>query len=66
MYILDAAALHAYLMNISEYVPFDMSKLTESSESLNIANNYYNGNNAVAFNISNNGVLKRREIVQFK
>ena len=59
MYILDAAALHAYLMNISEYVPFDMSKLTESSESLNIANNYYNGNNAVAFNISNNGVLKR-------
>ena len=45
-------------MNISEYVPFDMSKLTESSESLNIANNYYNGNNAVAFNISNNGVLK--------
>ena len=46
-------------MNRSQYVPFEMSKLVESTNVVVIPNGYYNGNNAGSFNISNNGVLKR-------
>ena len=46
-------------MSKSEYVPFDMSKLMESSNEIIISNGYFNGDNIASFNISSNGVLKR-------
>ena len=46
-------------MSKSEYVPFDMSKLMESSNEIIIPNGYFNGDNIASFNISNNGVIKR-------
>ena len=45
-------------MGKSEYVQFDLLKLTESSNTMIIPNGYFNGNNIASFNISNNGVLK--------
>ena len=42
----------------SEYVQYDLLKLTESSNTMIIPNGYFNGNNIGSFNISNNGVLK--------
>ena len=61
-YILDGAALHAYIMGRSEYVHYDLSKLTESSNDIVIPNGYFNGDDAASFNIANNGRLKRIEI----
>ena len=46
-------------MSKSEYVPFDLSKLMESSNEIIISNGYFNGDNIASFNISSNGVLKR-------
>ena len=43
----------------SEYVQYDLLKLTESSNTMIIPNGYFNGNNIGSFNISNNGVLKK-------
>ena len=45
-------------MDKSEYVQYDLLKLTESSNTLIIPNGLFNGNNIASFNISNNGVLK--------
>ena len=45
-------------MSKSEYVQFDLLKLTESSNTMIIPNGYFNGNSVTSFNISNNGVLK--------
>ena len=45
-------------MGKSEYVQYDLLKLTESSNTMIIPNGYFNGNNIASFNISNNGVLK--------
>ena len=45
-------------MNKSEYIQYDLLKLTESSNEVIIPNGYFNGNNIGSFNISNNGVLK--------
>ena len=45
-------------MGQSEYVPFDLSKLTNSSNTMIIPNGYFNGNSIATFNISNIGVLK--------
>ena len=45
-------------MNKSQYVPFELSKLTNSSNTMIIPNGYFNGNSIATFNISNNGVLK--------
>ena len=45
-------------MGKSEYVPFELSKLTNSSNTMIIPNGYFNGNSIATFNISNNGVLK--------
>ena len=45
-------------MGKSEYVQFDLLKLTESSNTMIIPNGYFNGNNIASFNISNIGVLK--------
>ena len=45
-------------MNRSQYVPFELPKLTNSSNSMIIPNGYFNGNSIASFNISNNGVLK--------
>ena len=49
-------------MNKSEYIQYDLLKLTESSNEVIIPNGYFNGNNIGSFNISNNGVLKHIEI----
>ena len=45
-------------MSQSEYIQYDLLKLTESSNEVIIPNEYFNGNNIASFNISNNGVLK--------
>mgnify|MGYP005941727423 CR=1 FL=1 len=45
-------------MGKSEYVQFDLLKLTESSNTMIIPNGYFNGNSVTSFNISNNEVLK--------
>ena len=45
-------------MGKSEYVPFELSKLTNSSNTMIIPNGYFNGNSIATFNISNIGVLK--------
>ena len=45
-------------MNRSQYVPFELPKLTNSSNTMIIPNGYFNGNSIASFNISNNGVLK--------
>ena len=45
-------------MGKSEYIQYDLLKLTESSNTMIIPNEYFNGNNIASFNISNNGVLK--------
>ena len=45
-------------MNKSQYVPFELSKLTNSSNTMIIPNGYFNGNSIATFNISNIGVLK--------
>ena len=49
-------------MGKSEYVPFELSKLTNSSNTMIIPNGYFNGNSIATFIISNNGVLKHIEI----
>ena len=46
-------------MGKSEYVQYDLSKLTESSNSIIIPNGVFNGNSVTTFNISDNGVLNR-------
>ena len=46
-------------MNRSQYVPFELPKLTNSSNTMIIPNGYFNENSIASFNISNNGVLKR-------
>ena len=46
-------------MSKSEYVPFDLSKLMESSNEIIIPNGYFNGDNIASFNISNNGVIQQ-------
>ena len=45
-------------MNRSQYVPFELPKLTNSSNTMIIQNGYFNGNSIASFNISNIGVLK--------
>ena len=45
-------------MNKSQYVPFELSKLTNSSNTMIIPNGYFNENSIASFNISNIGVLK--------
>ena len=45
-------------MNKSQYVPFELPKLTNSSNTMIIPNGYFNGNSIATFNISNIGVLK--------
>ncbi len=45
-------------MNRSQYVPFELPKLTNSSNTMIIPNGYFNGNSIASFNISNIGVLK--------
>ena len=45
-------------MNKSQYVPFELPKLTNSSNTMIIPNGYFNENSIASFNISNNGVLK--------
>ena len=49
-------------MGKSEYVQYDLSKLTNSSNTMIIPNGYFNGNSVTSFNISNNGELKHIEI----
>ena len=44
-------------MNKSQYVPFELSKLTNSSNTMIIPNGYFNENSIASFNISNIGVL---------
>ena len=46
-------------MDKSVYIPYDMLKLADSTNSLIIPNGYFNGDDITTFNISNNGVLKR-------
>ena len=46
-------------MEKSEYIQYDLLKLTESSNTMIIPNWYFNGNNIGSFNISNNRVLKQ-------
>ena len=46
-------------MNRSQYVPFELPKLTNSSNTMIIPNGYFNGNSIASFNISNIGVLNR-------
>ena len=43
----------------SEYVQYDLLKLTESSNTMIIPNGYFNGDNIASLNIFNNGVIKR-------
>ena len=45
-------------MNRSQYVPFELPKLTNSSNTMIIPNGYFNENSIASFNISNIGVLK--------
>ena len=46
-------------MDKSEYVQYELLELMDNSNSLIIPNRYFNGDNTVTFNISNNGNLKR-------
>ncbi|KAK8806932.1 hypothetical protein WA588_005731, partial [Blastocystis sp. NMH] len=55
----NAAALSVYIKNRNPYIPFEMSKLTNSSNTVIIPNWYFNGNSVKTFNISNNGDLKQ-------
>ena len=54
----DAAALTAYIMNKSQYVPFEISELTKSSKELIIPNDYFNANDIISFKIANKENLK--------
>ena len=58
----DATALSAYIMNGNQYVPFEMSKLTESTNTMIIPKGYFNANGITLFNITNNVEMKRIEI----
>ena len=46
-------------MGKSEYVQYDLSKLTESSNTMIIPNGCFNGDDITTFNISNNENLNR-------
>ena len=46
-------------MSESEYIQYDLLKLTEGSNELTIPNGYFNGENIASFKIYNNGVIKR-------
>ena len=46
-------------MNRSAYIQYDLSKMTNSSNTMEIPYGYFNGDDITTFNISNNGVLKR-------
>ena len=59
---IDATALSAYIMNRNQYVPFEMSKLTESTNKMIIPKGYFNANGITLFNITNNVEMKRIEI----
>ena len=58
----DATALSAYIMNRNQYVPFEMSKLTESTNTMIIPKGYFNSNGITLFNITKNVEMKRIEI----
>ena len=58
----DATALSAYIMNRNQYVPFEMSKLTESTNTMIIPKGYFNSNGITLFNITNNVEMKRINI----
>ena len=59
---MDATILHTYVMNKSQYAPYDQSKLIEESSELVLPNRYFNGINVTSFNISSNAKLRRIEI----
>ena len=59
---MDATILHTYVMNKSQYAPYDQSKLIEESSELVIPNRYFKGINVTSFNISSNAKLRRIEI----
>ena len=46
-------------MGKSEYIQYDLLKLTEGSNELTIPNGCFNGENIASFKIYNNGVIKR-------
>ena len=46
-------------MGKSEYIQYDLLKLTEGSNELTIPNGYFNGENIASFKIYNSGVIKR-------
>ena len=46
-------------MSKSDYIPYELLELMDNSNSLIIPNRYFNGDNTVTYNISNNGNLKR-------
>ena len=46
-------------MSKSDYIPYELLELMDNSNSLIIPNRYFNGDNTVTFNISNDGNLKR-------
>ena len=54
----DATTLSFYIINISNYVPFDQSNMIEYTNMI-IPNGYFNGKSITAFNITVNGNLKQ-------
>lgn len=59
---LDATALYSYVMSSSEYIPYNLMKLMDSSRDMIISNGVFNTNDFTSFNISNNGNVKRMVI----
>ena len=51
-------------MNRSAYIQYDLSKMTNSSNTMEIPYGYFNGDDITTFNISNNGNLNRIVIGQ--
>ena len=54
----DATTLSFYIINISNYVPFDQLNMTEYTNMI-IPNGFFNGKSIAAFNITVNGNLKQ-------
>ena len=55
----DATVLAAYIMNDSEYVPFDLSQLVNQTSVFIIPNGYFIRNDVTSFVISNHSELKQ-------
>ena len=49
-------------MNRNQYIPFEMSKMTESTNTMIIPKGYFNANGITLFNITNNVEMKRIDI----